>query len=167
MRWRAAAQHALMWSIRYAPFPWALKRLGIWLASPRTVVIVSALIPDGDGRTLILRARYSGRWIPPGGALHPGENPLEGLRRECREELGGEVHVLGLAGLYARPGTRELFIAFRCAPLPGPPRLSAEHEAYRYAAPAELPWWLRVMAEDARRGDTSPPAVRTLEHLTP
>lgn len=162
MRWQPGLQLALMWGIRYAPVPWALKRTLIRLATPRPLVVGTALIPDGDGRVLMLRARYSGRWIPPGGAIHPGEDPLTGTVRECREELGQEICAPRLVGLYTLAGTRELFVVFRCAPLAAPPRLSAEHEVYRYTPRAELPWWLAAVAADAWDGAEKPAVVRTL-----
>ncbi|MER3419407.1 MAG: hypothetical protein C4290_02275 [Chloroflexota bacterium] len=162
MTWRTAAQHAFMWAIRYTPLPWDVKQWGITTVLRRTVVAGIALIPDADGRILLLRARYSGRWIAPGGAVHPGEDPLTGTRRECREELGLEVEPRGLVGLYAVARTGVLFVAFRCAPLADPPRLSAEHEAYRYMPVAELPWHLRIMAEDMARIGADSPAVRTI-----
>jgi 8-oxo-dGTP diphosphatase len=159
---RAAAQHGLMWAIRLAPLPWSIKRWAIRIATPHTLVVATALIPDADGRVLLLRARYSGRWILPGGAMHPGEDPLTGVCRECREELGRDIRPTGLVGLYAFARSRELYVVFRCAPLTGPPRLSAEHQAFRYVPPPELPRWLRGVWDDARRLDTDGPAVRTL-----
>src|SRR2546426_786703 len=98
-----------MYTIRYTPVPWGLKEWGINLLTPGTVVVGTAIIPDAAGRVLMLRARYSGRWIHPGGAVHPGEDPLAGTRRECREELGQDVDVQELRGIYALPGTRLLF----------------------------------------------------------
>lgn len=47
-----------------------------------------------DGRALVtIRGREpeKGRYDVPGGFLEPGEHPLDGLRREAREELGVEI----------------------------------------------------------------------------
>lgn len=151
-----------MWVIRYTPLPWRWKQELIHVFTPKIVVAGLALVPDGDGRILLLRARYSGRWILPGGALHQGEDPLEGTRRECREELGREVEIERLVGVYAIAGTRLMWIVFRCAPLAGPPRLSPEHEVYRYACAEELPPRTRAIAADAARQDGVAPVVRTL-----
>jgi 8-oxo-dGTP pyrophosphatase MutT (NUDIX family) len=121
-----------MLAIRYTPLPWTVKQTIIHALSPKTLVAGLAVIPDGDGRVLMVRARYSGRWILPGGTLHPGEGPLAGTRRECREELGLPVTVEHLTGVYARSRPRELLMVFRCAPLAGTPSLSEEHDAWQY-----------------------------------
>jgi 8-oxo-dGTP diphosphatase len=161
MNLREAAWRGLMSAIRYAPVPWKLKQTGINLATPRMIVVATALIPDGVGRWLMLRARYSGHWIPPGGVVNPGEDPLAGVRRECREELGHEVQVERFTGLYAHARTSLLFADFLCAPLTGPPRLSHEHEDWRYEPLDHLPWRVRFSVESALRGDTTP-VIQTL-----
>jgi 8-oxo-dGTP diphosphatase len=161
VRWKTAAQYALMWGIRHSPVPWRLKRLAIDLATPKSIVVGTALIPDADGRYLMLRARYSGRWLPPGGAIHPGENPLDGVLRECREELGRAPDLPRFVGIYTVRRTRNLFIAFRFHSLDSAPTLSAEHEAYRYTPVDALPWWVREMVHDACRDSVSP-VFRTL-----
>jgi ADP-ribose pyrophosphatase YjhB (NUDIX family) len=55
---------------------------------------VGALLTDGEGRLLLVRrARhpYAGTWDVPGGFLEEAEHPLDGLRRELREETGLEI----------------------------------------------------------------------------
>jgi len=49
-----------------------------------------------DGRVLVSFRAFEpkkGKADTPGGFLKPGEEPLEGLRREIREELGVEIEV--------------------------------------------------------------------------
>ncbi|HEX2493489.1 MAG TPA: (deoxy)nucleoside triphosphate pyrophosphohydrolase [Steroidobacter sp.] len=60
-----------------------------------THVVAGALF-DARGRVLIAQRppgkHMEGGWEFPGGKLDPGEEPLAGLKRELREELGVEVH---------------------------------------------------------------------------
>ncbi len=44
-------------------------------------------------RVLMVRHRHRG-WVPPGGAVEPGETPREGAARELREETGLAVRLL-------------------------------------------------------------------------
>lgn len=62
-----------------------------------------ALVEDGEGRLLLARrARepFKGRWDIPGGFLEEREHPLDGLRRELREETGLEVEPLDFLGIW-------------------------------------------------------------------
>lgn len=44
---------------------------------------------DGAARVLLVRHSYgSGQWMPPGGGLGRGEDPVEAARRELLEETG-------------------------------------------------------------------------------
>lgn len=55
---------------------------------------VSALIVDDEGRMLLARRAHdpdAGLWDTLRGFLDEGEHPLDGLRRELREETGLEV----------------------------------------------------------------------------
>jgi 8-oxo-dGTP pyrophosphatase MutT (NUDIX family) len=63
---------------------------------------VAALIRDGDGRALLVR-HVEGRWQPPGGAVDPGETPVEACVRECREEASIEVEPLRVLDVFGGP----------------------------------------------------------------
>jgi 8-oxo-dGTP diphosphatase len=58
--------------------------------------VVAGALFDAEGRVLIAQRpagkALAGRWEFPGGKLHEGEAPLDGLVRELREELGVQVH---------------------------------------------------------------------------
>ena len=61
-----------------------------------------ALVEDG-GRVLLARRAlepFQGRWDIPGGFLEEGEHPLEGVRRELREETGLEVEPREFLGFW-------------------------------------------------------------------
>ena len=61
---------------------------------PVIQVVAGALI-DQQGRVLIAQRppgkHLAGGWEFPGGKLDAGETPIDGLRRELREELGIEI----------------------------------------------------------------------------
>ncbi len=140
---------ALMLALRHTPVPWPVKHRAIRQVLPKALLVSIGVIPDAAGRILMLRARYSGHWLLPGGAIEAGEDPLHGLNRECREELGVRVTVERLTGIYAFPTQREMYFAFRCLPLDGPPALSEEHETWRYVRPDEITSPVRRAVHDA------------------
>ena len=45
-------------------------------------------------RVLLIRHRKLNKWLPPGGHLDPNETPVEGARREAREETGIEIEFI-------------------------------------------------------------------------
>ena len=58
---------------------------------------------DEEGRVLLARRAAEpdlGKWDIPGGFLEEGEHPLDGLKRELREETGLEVEPLELLGIW-------------------------------------------------------------------
>ena len=64
---------------------------------------VSALVTDDGGRILLARRKFepeAGKWDLPGGFLEVDEEPLDGLRRELREEAGVEIEPLEFAGAW-------------------------------------------------------------------
>ncbi|MET7573534.1 NUDIX hydrolase [Streptomyces sp. NPDC005492] len=59
----------------------------------RKKVSVGGISFDGEGRILLVNPSYKDRWDLPGGILEAGEDPVGGLRREIREELGVDCRV--------------------------------------------------------------------------
>jgi 8-oxo-dGTP pyrophosphatase MutT (NUDIX family) len=58
--------------------------------SRRYCLVATAYVVRGD-KTLLLKHRKLGMWLPPGGHVEPGETPDEAVRREVREETGLEI----------------------------------------------------------------------------
>lgn len=52
-------------------------------------------IIEHNGKVLIV-CSDEGKWQLPGGRLHVGEQPKEGLKREIKEELGVEIEPIGI-----------------------------------------------------------------------
>ncbi|MDE0020180.1 MAG: NUDIX hydrolase [Candidatus Poribacteria bacterium] len=71
-------------------------------AHPRHIVAVFALILDPEGRFLLVKHPRRG-WGFPGGKVEEGENLIEALKREIKEETGVEAEVGQLAGVYSKP----------------------------------------------------------------
>ena len=46
------------------------------------------------GRVLLIQHAKLGWWLPPGGHLEPGEDPVQAVLREVREEVGLECVVV-------------------------------------------------------------------------
>jgi ADP-ribose pyrophosphatase YjhB (NUDIX family) len=66
-------------------------------------VTASALPVDRDGRVLLARRAVEpafGKWDCVGGFVEEGEHPLDGLRREVREETGVDFEPAGLLGIW-------------------------------------------------------------------
>ena len=64
-------------------------RLRWWrIRSPR-LAGCRVIALDSEGRVLLIRHSYgSDRWMPPGGGLARGEDPVTAAQRELREETG-------------------------------------------------------------------------------
>lgn len=55
----------------------------------------TAFVIDSRGRTLLLWHKRLSRWMPPGGHVDADEMPEETARRECKEETGLDVEIIG------------------------------------------------------------------------
>jgi 8-oxo-dGTP diphosphatase len=86
-----------------------------------------------------------GRWDIPGGFLEEGEHPLDGIRRELREETGLEVEPVDFLGVwmdrYGGDSTAEatLNLYWTARVLGGEPRAADDVSELRWFARDELP----------------------------
>lgn len=81
---------------------------------------------------LLLKANYGDcRWGLPSGALEPGETIHEALLRECQEELGIQVEIKYLSGVYYHQVYQSQAFIFRCD-LDDSLRIQLSHEHSEY-----------------------------------
>ncbi|MFZ2803772.1 MAG: NUDIX hydrolase [Patescibacteria group bacterium] len=67
-----------------------------------------------NGKVLVV---FDDKWELPGGRLHVGETPEDGLRREVMEELNTTVRILGIHDVFpftTKSGMHHFCVVFRC-----------------------------------------------------
>lgn len=96
--------------------PGSVRRWGVWLAEPRFMVTVGAIAVDVRGRVLLLKHEFrtGSGWGIPGGFMEAGEQPLEALRRELREEIGVELDAAEIVRVRTLRRPQQVEIHFRC-----------------------------------------------------
>jgi 8-oxo-dGTP diphosphatase len=121
-----------------------------------------------EGRVLLLREAddpYRGLWVLPQGYPRPGERLEDASVREVAEEVGLDVHVEGLLGVYedfhsdgneTNP-SRRVIVCFRVRPTRAPaPRPSTEAIDFAWVDPAaaavQSPEVVRAMLHDLASG---------------
>ena len=78
-----------------------------------------AVIFDEAGDVLFCHRRDCDFWNLPGGGVESGEAPWQAVVREVREEVGLEVEVARLAGLYSWIALDEVIYSFVCRVIGG------------------------------------------------
>ena len=97
-----------------------------------------------EGRVLLARrdagmSRGAGLWTGPGGHIDLGESAEEAVARELAEEVGLDVAITGLTGVYSKRDPPLVYVSYR-GTADGAPHAGHETEAVRWFAPGELPW---------------------------
>ena len=112
------------------------------------VPAVSAIVPDIDGRILLIRRTDNNYWSIPGGGVEPGESVSQATAREVMEETGIDCEVTGLVGIYSDPNhvaayddgevRQEFSICFITRMLGGMVTTSRESSEVRFVSPDEI-----------------------------
>lgn len=78
-----------------------------------------AVIFDSAANVLLCHRTDRDAWNLPGGRVESGEAPWEAVVREVHEEVGLQVRVERLLGVYAVPQKADLVFNFLCVPVGG------------------------------------------------
>lgn len=116
-------------------------------------IAVKAFIVQNNELLLLQRRRNDvhkpKEWDIPGGRLDLGEDPIEGLKRETFEETGFHVEQklpLQIQHFTRDNGQKITMIIFLCVTRETKPKLSEEHQSYKWLDLAselsEFPDWL-------------------------
>ena len=127
------------------------------LTHARFTVTAGAIIFNDSGQVLLLKHRFraGSGWGLPGGFLEAGEQPLEALRRELREEIGFEVRDPQVFAARSFRKPRQVEVLFRCRGNGSPAPQNIEIERAEWFAVNSLPEGLpkdqRLFIERAAR----------------
>ncbi|MFD0716072.1 NUDIX hydrolase [Paenibacillus sp. GCM10027626] len=73
------------------------------MSFPTHIVAAGGFVEDEQGNILLVKTRDGG-WVYPGGQVEVGENLMDALVREIREESGIDTTVSYLIGVYSNTG---------------------------------------------------------------
>ena len=108
----------------------------------RNPTVVAGVLPERDGRVLLLRRAYApraGTWVFPGGFVELGETAEQAALRECLEEVAVAVKLHALLGVYSRPGPGVVVVVYRGVP-EGEPRAAHEAAEISWFTADQIPW---------------------------
>ncbi|HVV39362.1 MAG TPA: NUDIX hydrolase [Candidatus Paceibacterota bacterium] len=80
--------------------------------------IAQKAIVEKDGKILVVRGIGDKVWEFPGGRLHAGEAPIDGIKREIKEELG--IVITDIKPLFLGPSfhykdnAHQVYVAYTC-----------------------------------------------------
>jgi ADP-ribose pyrophosphatase YjhB (NUDIX family) len=104
--------------------------------------VSACTIPVIDGRVVLVRRAINpgrGLWVFPGGYMDQDETVEEAAIRETLEEVGLEVRLTGLVGVYSYRSP-VVVIVYACEVLGGDLAIDAESLEVKAFAPGEIPW---------------------------
>jgi 8-oxo-dGTP diphosphatase len=114
---------------------------------------VACAIPSTPQDELILLKRgfepNRGRWSMPGGFVDLGESVEQAAIRETREEIGVDIAITELVGVYSRSTDRIVVVVY-AARTEGTPTRTEEALEVRAFRPTTIPWDQLAFWSDGR-----------------
>jgi 8-oxo-dGTP diphosphatase len=112
------------------------------MAMPTHIVAVGGIVENEQEQVLLVKTQHGG-WVFPGGQVEVGENLMEALIREIKEESGIDVVVSHLIGVYSNTGIHKwhdgvtdvptkVMLDFMCKPVGGELCISEETSESRW-----------------------------------
>lgn len=97
-----------------------------------------AIILDKQKRVLLCHRRDYDLWNLPGGGLEAGEAPWECVVREVKEEVGLDVEIDYLAGIYSKNDS-DIVFSFVCKIIGGKIKKTSEADEIEYFLFEKIP----------------------------
>ncbi len=105
--------------------------------------IAACVIIEIDGRIVMLKRAIPpsvGSWVIPGGFVDVGETVPAAAAREAREEVGLDVEIGSLVGVYSYPDSSVVVVVYEAEAKEGLPRAADEALAVDLFRHFEIPW---------------------------
>lgn len=105
--------------------------------------VAAGAVVQYEGGIVLLRREIdprAGFWVHPGGFVDRGETLEAAARRETREEVGLDVEITRLLGVYSFPDSEVVVVTYAAHVLAGSPTVGDESLEVRTFLPHELPW---------------------------
>ncbi|RCW50246.1 NUDIX hydrolase [Paenibacillus prosopidis] len=114
------------------------------MAMPTHIVAVGGIVENEQGNILLVKT-HDGGWVFPGGQVEVGENLMDALSREIKEESGIDAVVSYLIGVYSNTGVykwhdgvtdvpTKVMLDYVCKPVGGELCTSEETSESRWVA---------------------------------
>lgn len=127
---------------------------------PTHIVAAGGIVEDDQGNILLVKTIHGG-WVFPGGQVEVGENLMDAVCREIKEESGIDVAVTQLIGVFSNTGIHKWYdgvtdvptkvmFDFICKPVGGTLTTSDETTDCRWVAKDKVLEFITTPAIRAR-----------------